>query len=325
MIVVSCRKGYFDLNKTTKIRLNYVLGAVITALLLWGIYLQIEKQLHKVDWDAGLQTGPSYLLWCCILLMPLNIALEAKKWHLLAGYAQPLTYRQALASYFAGSAFSIVTPNRIGEYPGRLLYLNRKNTLRLIGVAILGAIAQMFTSFLFGLAGLIYYNLTFPGSFQTIVLISCGIVTVVIGIIYWKFDVWMPLIEKISWLKKYNVYAKLLDRVTGQKQLTILFISILRYATYTAQYLLLLLWMNINVPLLGGYLMSGLFFWLIAVIPSLAFVELGERSQVGMYLFSHFSENTIGILVATIAIWCINLILPSLIGSLLLLRKRYLN
>jgi hypothetical protein len=257
--------------------------------------------------------------------MPLNIALEAKKWHLLAGYAQPLTYRQALASYFAGSAFSIVTPNRIGEYPGRLLYLNRKNTLRLIGVAILGAIAQMFTSFLFGLTGLIYYNMKFPGTFQTTVLVACSIGTVVIAIVYWKFDEWMPLIEKISWLKKYNVYAKLLNRVTGKKQLTILFITILRYAIYTAQYLILLLWMNIKVPIIGGYFMSGLFFWLISVIPSFAFVELGERGQVGMYLFSHFSENTLGILVATIIIWCINLILPSLIGSMLLLRKRYLN
>jgi len=302
-----------------------VLGATISALLIWGIYLQVEKQLHKVDFAAGLETGPMYLLWCCILLMPLNILLEAKKWHLLAGYAQPLSYRQALASYFAGSAFSIVTPNRIGEYPGRLLYLNRKNTLRLIGVALLGAIAQMFTSFLFGLMGLIYYNITFPGTVQTVVLISCALITIVIGIVYWKFDVWMPLIEKISWLKKYNVYAKLLDRVTGQKQLTILFISVLRYATYTAQYLLLLLWMKINIPIVGGYLMSGLFFWLISVIPSFAFIELGERGQVGMYLFSHFSENTIGILVATIAIWGINLIIPSLIGSVLLLRKRYLN
>ena len=129
-----------DLNKTTKIWLNYVIGGCISLLLLWGIWLQVQKQLSKVDWDAVWVTGPIYLLIIAIALMPLNLLLEAKKWHLLAGSAQPLTYRQALSSYFAGIAVSLVTPNRIGEYPGRLLYLKRKNTIRLVGVSILGAL-----------------------------------------------------------------------------------------------------------------------------------------------------------------------------------------
>jgi hypothetical protein len=313
------------LNKTTKIRLNYALGTVVSVLLLWGVYVQVSHQLDKVDIDAAWQTGPMYFLWLCILLMPVNQMLEAKKWHLLAGYAQPLSYKQALYSYFAGTALSLVTPNRIGDYPGRLLYLKRKNTLRLIGVSFLGAIAQMLTAFLFGLAGLIYYNQRFPGTVQTVVMISCGIITVLVAVVYWKFDVWMPLIEKIKRLKRYNVYVRLLDNITARKQLTILLITITRYIVYTAQYLLLLYWMKIDIPLMDGFLMSGLFFWLIAVIPSMVLMELGERSQVGLYLFHHFSDNSIGILTATIGIWAINLIIPAVLGSILLFRARYVE
>ncbi len=313
------------MNKTTKIRLNYALGIIVSVLLLWGVSIQVSHQLSKVDIGQAWKTGPIYLLCIAVLLMPLNLSLEAKKWHLLAASAQPLNYRQALASYFAGITFSIVTPNRIGEYPGRLLFLKRKNTLRLIGVSFLGAMAQMLTSFLYGLAGLIYYNITFPGTLPIVLLTVCGIGIIIVGIIYWRFETWMPLIEKVKWLKKYNVYGKLMNKITVKQQIMILSISLMRYAIYTAQYLILLNWMNVNVPPVEGFLMSALFFWLIAIIPSLALVELGERSQVGLYLFHHYSDNTVGILGATVGVWAINLVLPAVVGSILLLRMRYLR
>lgn len=325
MIWESCDKGRIDLNKNTKIWLNYVLGGIISILLLWGIYLQVQKQLHKVDINSIWNTGPDYLLYITILLMPLNLALEAKKWQLLANSAQYLSYRKALTSLLAGIAFSIITPNRIGEYPGRLLYLKRKNTLRLVGVSILGAVAQMLTLFLYGLIGLVYYNIAFPGTVQTIVLVACAVCTAIIGVIYWRFDTWMPLVERIKWLRKYNVYGKLLKRFTANQQLTILCISLVRFAIYTAQYLFLLRWMNVYTPPLEGFMMSALFFWVIAVIPSVTLVELGERGQVGLYLFHHFSDNTVGILGATIGVWCINLIIPAVVGSILLFRMRLLR
>jgi hypothetical protein len=79
------------------------------------------------------------------------------------------------------------------------------------------------------------------------------------------------------------------------------------------------------MPVLDGFFMSALFFWVIAVIPSITLVELGERGQVGLYLFHHFSDNTVGILGATIGVWCINLILPAIIGSILLFRMRIIR
>jgi hypothetical protein len=313
------------LNKSNKIALNYILGSAIAILLLWGIYLQVQKQLAKVDPEVLWQTGPTYLLYAALLLMPLNLGLEAWKWHMLAGSAQKLSYRQAFASYLAGIAFSVVTPNRLGEYPGRLLYLKRKNPFRLISVSILGAVAQMLTLFIYGLLGLIYYNLFFATTFSVVVLIACAGCTVIVFIVYWRFETWLPVVEKIKWLRKYNVYGKLLKRFTSKEQLTILIISLVRYSIYTAQYLILLQWMNVDMPLIQGFFMSALFFWVIAIIPSVTLVELGERGQVGLYLFHHFSDNTVGILGATLGVWCINLILPAIIGSALLFRMRLIR
>lgn len=310
------------MNKSTKIWLNYLLGGSISLLLLYGIYLQVLKQLDKIDTKTLWETGPNIYLWMGVLLMPINLLLEAKKWHLLAGSAQPLKFRHALTSYLGGIAFSMVTPNRLGEYPGRILYLRRRNTIRLISVSLLGILAQFLTLFIWGFAGLVYYNFAYPNPMVFIILVLCGLITIVVFIVYWRFELWMPVIERIKWLKRFKVYNKLLKRFTPKEQLTILLISMVRYSIYTAQYLFLLYWLSVNMPFAEGYMMSALFFWVITIIPSVTLIELGERGQVSLFLFHNFSDNTVGILAATVGLWLINLVLPAILGSILLIRMR---
>ena len=310
------------LNKSTKIRLNYLFGITLSVILLWGIYLQVKKQLTGVDTTVWKQTGPEIYLWACIILMFVNVALEARKWQLLASSAGRLTYLQSLSSYLAGIAISIVTPNRIGEYPGRIIYLKRKNTIRLISVSVLGAFSQLLTIFIFGMVALIYYNIAFPGFWAKVALVSSFPVSILLAWCYWRFESWLPLLQKIKWAQRYRIYGQLLMRFNYKEQLTILGLSMLRFAVFTAQYLVLLHWMNVDLPLVEGFLLCALFFWVIAVVPSITLAELGIRGQVGLYLFQHFSSNTIGILSATIGIWLINLIVPAIFGCILLLRLR---
>jgi hypothetical protein len=59
-------------------------------------------------------------------------------------------------------------------------------------------------------------------------------------------------------------------------------------------------------------------FWLLAIIPSFAIAELGIRGTLAKTLFA-YSSNLVGILAVTFGIWFINLFIPALIGSLLIL------
>lgn len=297
--------------------------------MLWGIYTQVVKQLGKLDSDPWqlLLSGNNIFLLCCLILMPINLAFEAKKWHILAGTTQKLSYRAAFTSYIAGIAFATVTPNRIGEYPGRMLYLKRKNTVRLISVSILGATAQLLTLFIYGFIALLYYNFFVDNSIAQLLLLPCLAIAVILFIAYWKFETWIPLIERfnISWLKRLNIYGKLLTRFSFKEQLTVLGISMLRYMVYTAQYLFMIYWMNIDISVVDGLFTCMLFFWVVSVVPSLTIIELGERGYVSLYLFQHFSGNAVGILAATVGLWIINLAIPALMGSLLLFRMRLLR
>lgn len=253
------------------------------------------------------------------------MALETRKWQILTSSAQPVSFMAALRSYLAGLAFSVITPNRIGEYPGRLLYMRRKNTIRLISVSVLGALSQLIAIFVFSSIGFIYYNIAFPQTWE-LVLLACGIITTVLLLLtYFRFETWLPLLRKYKWARRYNIYGQLLKRFSYKEQLTILFLSLIRFGVFTAQYLFFLRWMNVVIPLGEGYLMSAIFFGVMAIIPSIALAELGERGQVSLFLFHHLSTNTIGIIGATMGLWVLNLIIPAIVGSILLLRMRLLR
>lgn len=313
------------MNKNTKIWINYLAGGAISVFLLWSIYGQVTKQTAGINSDAWKHTDLVAWLWLSICLMFVNTSLEGFKWYLLTNSVEPIAYSRAFTSYLAGVAFSIITPNRIGEYPGRILYLGKSHTFRYINVAVLGVMSQLSAVYIFGLAGLLYYNIAFPAMIAKVALMACLIVTIFISIVYWKFEAWLPMMERIRALKRFAIYGRLLNRVTNQRQIIVLGISLLRFAIFTAQYLFLLRWMNVEIPLADGFCLAALFFWILAVIPSIALTELGLRGSVSLYLFQHFSANTVGMLVATAAIWLLNLILPSIIGSTLILRMRLLR
>lgn len=313
------------MNKYTKIRFNYLIGGFISLVLLWNIYRQVSNHItdiHALVWG---HSGSNVFLLLCITLMFVNTSLEGYKWYMLTRFVEPVTYGAAFSSYLAGVAVSIVTPNRMGEYPARILYLGRSNTFRYINVSILGVMAQLSAVYIFGLAALIYYNIFFPAVLAKIALAICAVANLLLMLVYWRFEAWVPAFEKIKWLRRFSIYGRLLNRVTFRKQITLLAISLMRVSIFTAQYLFLLKWMDVKVPFTEGFFMAALFFWIMAVIPSVALTELGIRGTVSLYLFQHYSVNALGILAATAGIWLLNLIIPSVAGSILLLRMKLIR
>jgi Lysylphosphatidylglycerol synthase TM region len=313
------------LNKNTKIWLNYTVGAAISLILLYSIYGQVKLQLQHLDKNQWQHTGAPVFLYLCVALMFVNTSLEGYKWHLLAGEAGRHSYRTTFGSYLAGVAISIVTPNRTGEYPGRILYLNGGNTFRYINVSVLGVLTQLSGIYICGLAGLIYYNMTTHDLAGRIGLAFCIGSNICLSFVYMRFERWVPKMERIPWLRKFALYGRLARQIPKEKQKKIWMISLLRSIIFTAQYLFLLRWFNVVIPLAEGFCLSALFFWAMAVIPTIALTELGIRGSVSLHIFNHYSTNSIGILGATTGIWLLNLMIPAIIGSLLILRMRILR
>jgi MFS family permease len=311
----------FIVNKTTKRALKWLAGILVTAVLCWHLYTQIRAQAAAgADFTWWPEDTTGFFI-AAALLLTVNACLEAKKWQLLIATAMPATFGQALSSMLTGIAVSILTPNRIGEYPARIIALKQARSTRLISVSVLGACAQLLSLMIAGFAGLIYYSIAHPTPLHFFILGGTAVFTFVLGALYFSFERWAPRIEHIRFLRKLHMWARLLHRFTPREQWTILGLSILRFGVFTLQYWLLLHWQGVPMPLGEGFLLCALFFWAMAIIPSIALAELGIRGTVSIFLFAPFTQNIAGIAAATFILWCINLVVPALAGAVLFFRN----
>ena len=118
------------LNKNIKIILNYVVGPLLFCLLAYSIYHQIQRQ---PNWkDSFLQIVRAFdstdiwkLMAVCFFML-LNWGLEARKWQLVIRRIQPIRWIQALKAIFTGTTLAFFTPNRMGEYIGRVKRMPEK-------------------------------------------------------------------------------------------------------------------------------------------------------------------------------------------------------
>lgn len=322
-------------NKNIKIFLNYFLGPLLFLWLAFSIYNQILHQpglgqsWHQVK--ASFLSSRIILLIAMVLLMPVNWGLEAWKWQKLVKSIRPIGFFQSLKAVLTGVSFSVSMPNRVGEYVGRMMYMPEGSRLKTISAAVVGSMAQLITTLVFGLAALallkknllthhpqfvIWYQFAFYALFILLVLLLLA---------FFSVDVFVTRIRKWFGENKYLYLVESLSNFNGHFLVHIIIISFLRYGVFLLQYVLVFYFFHLDVPPIRMILVTNVIFLAMAVIPSIALVEVGLRGEVSLKLMGMFTLNTLAIGLATVTIWFLNLILPAVIGSLLLLNLKLMK
>lgn len=317
------------MNKATqKILLHYVLAPLVLIVLLLLIGHQIRSRgTFDQEWKdlyLSWKSGSTLLIVLIVLLAPLNWALEAVKWHLMARKIEPISFLRALCAVLTGIAFSLVTPNKIGDFAGRILYLKEKGRLRGIIATLVGNWAHLIVTFVMGISGLIYFNLNYPGNWQKITLVSASVLLAALLFFYFRVERLAYLAERARWMRKLVVALRILKRYSRKDLLSYLGLSLLRFSVYTLQFLLLINVLGAGIPWFSGFLLAALMFWMIAAIPSVFITDIGVRGFVAGLLFTQtgISDNALAILAGSYFIWLLNLVLPAIFGSFLLLTLR---
>jgi hypothetical protein len=262
--------------------------------------------------------------------MLVNWGMEARKWQVTVKPLQPLSFLRAYYSVLSGVALAINTPNRIGEYGGRVIYIKEGKRIQAISLAILGSLSQLIVTLSIGLGGFLYLkNLNIwstttaahPLSVIGINIIGYGVLIVTVGLLF----VYFRLSWFIKWLEKLPGKHRIIEKVkvlatfeTGAL-LRLLSLSLARYLVFMAQYLLLLDVFSVEIQWWQGFWLISVLFLILAIIPTFALAELGIRGQVSIYLLGSISTNYAGIITCTLGIWLMNLVIPALMGSLLIL------
>ena len=319
------------MNKSIKILLKWFVGPLLAAWLFYSLYLQVKAQPDIGSSIALIKAMPfgahAWKFWLVISFVFVNWGLEARKWQLLMKAVQPISFITAFKSVLCGVTLSLNTPNRMGEYGGRILFVNDGNRIKAISLSIAGGMAQLIITMLMGCFGLIYLLFTIDAS-ATLMGISVFWIqiflygsifgTIVFIFFFFRLGILIRVIEKLPYADRFSKYINVLETFDAKILLRLLSISFFRYVVFVLQYIFMLQLLQVEQNVWTGFWIITVMFWILAIIPSFAIAELGIRGTIAKTLFS-YSYNTIGILTVTFGIWFVNLFIPALIGSLLIL------
>lgn len=323
----------FRLHKNTKILFNYILGPFLGGWLFYSLYKQVKEQPHLGNSIELIKQAPfgdhALTFWTVVLLAFVNWGIEARKWQLVLNRVQPVSYFVAFKSVLSGVTLSINMPNRIGEYAGRILYIREGNRLKAISLSIAGGISQLIITLLMGCGGLVFLLLS--GRFRieaiiglsvfwiNILLLMSAIAAAALLLIYFRLSWLTRIIEKIPPFVKYADYISALEHFDAKILLRLLSLSFFRFMVFVIQYILLLRVLSVSVTWLDGFWIISILFLVLAIVPSFAIADLGIRGKFSVELLGLYSSNTVGIIGTTFGIWFINLFIPAIAGSILIL------
>ncbi len=319
-----------DYKKKIKVFINYFLGPILFAWLSWSIYSQVKHQPDLEDkWRhirQSFQSPVIFNLAAVFLLMIINWSIESFKWKLAVQQIQKVNFFTSFKAILSGTSFSATTPNRVGEYLGRVLYMNEGNRLKAISLTMVGSMSQLIVTLFMGWVGLLLLQKQvedshmLSGIWIRAIIYGVSFVLLILTVFYFRLPWIIRWADRLPGAGKYAWLVQGLEDFNATLMLQLLSLSALRFLVFIIQYYLLFRLFNVDIPWWQGWWAVSVSFLVMAVIPTIAlFTDLGLRGQVSLKLIGLFSQNDLGIGLTSVSIWFINLIIPALAGSVLIL------
>ncbi len=332
----------------TKVRKTY--NFLISFIIILVTYGFIYRQLfHQRDLEgvyrvfAGSFSSGRFIaiIILVLLLMLLNWGTEARKWSLLIGKIEKVGHGRSFRAVLAGVAVSSFTPNRVGDYFGRVFILEKANRIEGVFITILGSMSQLLVTFLAGTSCIFLFFLGYheallgyfnaPAHLYTWFLWGGGLLILGLDILFVLLFLNISLLSAFAGRlrgripERINSYIRVLSAYSSRELLIIILLSAFRFFVFSLQMYLLLRAFSVNIPFIPGMIVVGVIFFAITMIPTVAIAELGIRGSVSLFLVGIWldmpagmpAETAMGVVAASTGLWLINLAIPALAGALL--------
>ncbi|MCU0340777.1 MAG: UPF0104 family protein [Spirosomaceae bacterium] len=306
----------------------------LLAAMMWYLYVTLQaKNQSLLDVWTLLQQQISTIhgveLVLVVFLTPLNWAFEARKWQVLAQKIESITFWQSLKGVLAGLALGFFMPNNVGDAAGRVLSLQSRARLTGVGAALLSNGLQFYVSLLFGTLGWGYLLWQQP-SLQKAwnwVLLGLLVATLLFGIwLVSKRQNVEKYLEQFGWFRWIEPYVDVIAHYRLSEIRRAFRWALGRYAVFTGQFVLLLYVFEVNLNTAQTLSSVFLVFFAKTLIPALNFLgDLGIREASSMYFFSFYAVSLSHIVATTLTLWCVNILLPVLVGIGWLMQMKWVG
>lgn len=302
--------------------LSYLLKAAIVIFAFWFIYRKLSSNQSLKEFKNLLKQIPQQeiilVLGTVCFLMLVNWGIEALKWKRLIARVENISLWRAVESVFCGLTWAVFTPNRIGEYGGRVFFLSPKR--RIIGVVAMavGNIGQMVLTNVFGAIALSIFiyrfaNIDYRLSYALLILSAMFCCFFVL--FYFNIRWLNGILLSMRFTRRYKKFYSVLARYSKRELLNILLFCLGRYIVFSSQYFILFFWLIPQINYLDILMMVSILFFVQSTLPSLDLFDIGVRSVTASYFFSFVTSYDVAVIACTASIWLINIIIPAILGS----------
>lgn len=310
-----------------------IIKMTIALLAVWFIVRELKIRDASADllddWHFLLQTPRYDELAMLLIAMLANWTLEAYKWRVLIHTIEDISLWRSLRAVFSGVTIAFFTPNRVGEYGGRVFHLDRADRIDAVLLTVVGSYAQLTVTIVTGLMALAFYlpahEGTGPLSSWQYGFVALGMfgLCVFLILLFLNTGLLASVLKKLRLPKTVLRHIRVLEVHSPQSLLRVLLASVGRYAIFTGQFYLLLQVFSVDVGYADAMMMICMTYFVMTGIPSIAITEVVTRGSVAVYFLSQVSDNVTGIVSASSVLWLINLVIPALLGVITIFGLRF--
>ena len=302
---------------------SLVLKILVVSAAVYFIWYKITAD-EQMDFQQFLDILVQYQVFSVtnvILLIAftvLNWYFEILKWQNLSSYVRENSFRRAARESLASFTAAIFTPSRIGEYGAKCLYYSRNAWRKIIFLNFLGNMGQLFATYFFGIAGLLYLITTLD------LPLPLFNVLIVVGLLFAPFLIyWIMKRFKIR-LKGYSIQRldESFNNVPEKIRWKTLLFASARFILFTHQFYFLLLIFQVEVPY--ALLISAVFgtYVLASIIPTLIIFDALIKGGFAVWIFGFLDVPQIVVLSIVLTVWILNFGIPGLVGSYFVLKYK---
>ena len=309
-----------------RITMAVIISLISVVFIIYRLSLISQEKISGIL--QAISTGPHVLMLTAVIILMLgNWTMEVLKWKLLLKPRLDLSSKRAAASVISGISLGAVTPNRIGEFAGRIFFLKDQDKIFGTVASFTGGLAQNIVTIFTGLICMIFYIMIFEQSIMIdqpilfyLVFILSVIVIILLMLVYLNLSYFIDKISHWRIVKKFEDYLPHTADWSSTDLGLVFLYSFIRYSIFSTQYLLLLYIFGIDIPYTEQMIKIGLIFMLTSFIPSYSVSDIANRGSVSIAVFNNPSMD-LAVAAASITLWVINLALPGLLGNVLLIKE----
>jgi uncharacterized membrane protein YbhN (UPF0104 family) len=312
---------------------SYLLKASILVLAFVFIYHQyLVKGNNLKEFQKALDrlssTQVTVVMSAVIALMFANWFTECLKWQYLTRKLVKITLWQCIEGVFSGLTWAIFTPNRIGDYAGRVMFLPPRKRIHGVFAMAVGSFGQLVITNVLGAVALIWFCFTFlhlSWWLLAIITIAGSVFMLFFAIAFFNIKWLVKLLNSISFLRKYHRFFDIMGDYKFNDLVKIMCYCLTRFFIFSFQYYLVIHLLIPEIPFVDVILMVFIVFFVQSALPSLDLLDVPVRATASATLFAYVTTQQVAVIAAFTSIWLINLIIPAILGSVFIFNLKFFD